>query len=47
MMARMKEQGHDVWYFENTEGGHALAANNIQSAKMMALEFTFLWEALR
>jgi prolyl oligopeptidase len=47
MMARMKEQGHDVWYFENTEGGHALAANNVQSAKMMALEFTFLWQALR
>jgi prolyl oligopeptidase len=47
MMARMKEQGHDVWYFENTEGGHALAANNVQTAKMMALEFTFLWEALR
>ncbi|MGA9367402.1 MAG: prolyl oligopeptidase family serine peptidase, partial [Steroidobacteraceae bacterium] len=47
MMARMKEQGHDVWYFENTEGGHALAANNGQAAKMMALEFTFLWEALR
>lgn len=47
MMARMKEQGHDVWYFENTEGGHALAANNVQAAKMMALEFAFLWEALR
>lgn len=47
MMARMKKQGHDVWYFENTEGGHALAANNVQAAKMMSLEFTFLWEALR
>lgn len=46
MMARMKEQGHDVWYFENTEGGHALAANNIQAARMAALELTFLWEAL-
>jgi prolyl oligopeptidase len=47
MMARMKEQGHDVWYFENTEGGHAGAANNVQVAKNLALEFTFLWRALR
>jgi prolyl oligopeptidase len=47
MMARMKEQGHDAWYFENTEGGHALSANNIQAAKIAALELTFLWEALK
>ena len=46
MMARMKEQGHDVWYFENTEGGHAGAANNVQVAKNLALEFAFLWRAL-
>jgi prolyl oligopeptidase len=47
MMALMKAQGHDVWYFENTEGGHALSANNIQAARIAALELTFLWEALR
>lgn len=47
MMARMKEQGHDVWYFENTEGGHALSANNLQAARIAALELTFLWESLR
>ena len=43
----MKDQGHDVLYYENTEGGHAGAANNEQRAKMIALEYTFLWNALR
>lgn len=47
MTARMQEQGHDVWYFENAEGWHTLAANNVQAAQMAALELTFLWEALR
>jgi len=28
---------------ENTEGGHAGAANNEQRAKMWALSWTFLW----
>ncbi len=46
MAARMKEQGHDVWYFENTEGGHSAAANNEQAARMFALEFAFLWDRL-
>ena len=30
MMARMKEQGHDVLYYENIEGGHGGAADNRQ-----------------
>jgi len=46
MVARMLEQGHDVLYFENTEGGHAGAANNAQTAYKIALEYTFLWDAL-
>jgi prolyl oligopeptidase len=46
MVARMLEQGHDVLYFENTEGGHAGAANNAQTAYKVALEYTFLWNAL-
>lgn len=46
MVARMLEQGHDVLYYENTEGGHAGAANNAQSAYKLALEYTFLWDAL-
>lgn len=46
MAARMSEQGHDVLYFENIEGGHGGAANNEQSAKMWAQAFTFLWKQL-
>ncbi len=46
MVARMKEQGHDVLYYENIEGGHAGAADNKQQAFMSALEFTFLWKQL-
>ena len=47
MFAKMKEQGSDVLYFENTEGGHAGAANNAQRAKMTALGYTFLLNALK
>jgi len=43
MAARMMEQGHDVLYFENIEGGHGGAANNEQRANLVALENTFLW----
>lgn len=46
MAARMREQGHDVIYFENTEGGHGAAANNEQSARMWAQTFSFLWRRL-
>jgi prolyl oligopeptidase len=46
MVARMKEQGHDVLYYENVEGGHAGAANNRQRAFMSALGYTFLWKQL-
>jgi prolyl oligopeptidase len=46
MAARMREQGHDVLYYENIEGGHAGAADNRQRADMMALEFSFLWQQL-
>jgi prolyl oligopeptidase len=46
MVARMTEQGHDVLYFENIEGGHGAAANNEQAARMWAQTFTFLWREL-
>jgi prolyl oligopeptidase len=47
MVARMIEQGHDVLYWENTEGGHGGAANNAQRATMSALAWTFLWNELQ
>ncbi|HLX64703.1 MAG TPA: prolyl oligopeptidase family serine peptidase [Planctomycetota bacterium] len=47
LYAKMKDMGHDVLYYENTEGGHGGAANNEQRARMHALEFTFLLNELR
>jgi prolyl oligopeptidase len=47
MAARMREQEHDVLYWENTEGGHAGAANNEQTATMWALTYTFLLMQLK
>lgn len=46
MMARMMEQGHQVLYYENIEGGHGGAADNSQAAHMQALAYTFLWQQL-
>ncbi len=47
MAARMREYGHDLLYWENTEGGHAGAADNAQIARMWALTWTFLRRQLR
>ncbi|QNM98321.1 prolyl oligopeptidase family serine peptidase [Chitinimonas koreensis] len=48
MMARMQQElgVKNAWYYENMEGGHAGAANNLQKADMSALEYTFLWQML-
>lgn len=46
MVARMKEQGHDVLYYENIEGGHGGAADNKQLAYMYALDYVFLIKTL-
>jgi len=47
MAAKMRDQGHDVLYWENMEGGHAGAANNEQTATMWALTYTFLLTQLK
>jgi prolyl oligopeptidase len=47
MVARMKDQKHDVLYYENIEGGHSGAADNKQAAFMSALAYTFLWQQLK
>jgi prolyl oligopeptidase len=46
MVARMLEQGHDVRYYENIEGGHGAAADNEQLAFKWAMVFEFLWRTL-
>jgi len=47
MAARMIEFDQPVLYWENVEGGHGGAADNAQRARMMALEYSFLWRQLR
>jgi len=47
MVARMEAMGHKVYYYENTEGGHAAAATNTQRAMRYALVYGFLWMQLR
>jgi prolyl oligopeptidase len=47
MMAKMKDLGFDVRYYENIEGGHSGAADNAQAAHMNALAYTFLWQKLK
>jgi len=46
MAAKMEVQGHDVLFYENTEGGHAAAANHAQAAEMNALTFVYLEQKL-
>ncbi|MBK7531805.1 MAG: S9 family peptidase [Piscinibacter sp.] len=46
MVARLREYGHPVLYYENIEGGHGGAADNEQRATLQALEFTYLWQQL-
>ena len=46
MVAKMRDMGHDVTYYENIEGGHGGAADNAQSAFMWALVYEFLWREL-
>ena len=41
MVARLREQGHRVDYYENVEGGHGGAADNAQRAFQWALVFEF------
>ncbi len=47
MVAKMEAQGHPVYYFENTEGGHGSGAVNKQTATVTALQYAYLWMMLR
>jgi len=46
MVARMTEQGHDLLYYENIEGGHGGAADNKQAAYMFAMAYAFFAKQL-
>jgi len=42
MAARMAAMGHDVYYFENTEGGHGSGTTPEQQALSWAVTYTYL-----
>ncbi len=46
MAAKMMAQGHPVLFYENTDGGHAAAADHRQSAEMWGLSFVYLAQKL-
>ncbi|MGV6802114.1 MAG: prolyl oligopeptidase family serine peptidase [bacterium] len=46
MAAKMEAYGHDFLYYENTEGGHAASANRNQTAKRLALQYTYFLRQL-
>jgi len=42
MVAKMNDLGYKIYYFENTEGGHAGASTNEQRAQMNAQLYSYL-----
>jgi len=46
MAHKMMEQGHKIYYYENTEGGHGAASNNKQVAHKVALRNVYLYKML-
>jgi len=46
MAAKMMDQGHEVLYFENVEGGHGAGVTPEQQAESIALSFAYLHQQL-
>ena len=47
MAAKMQtKEIPDVWFFEDTQGGHSAASDNKQIAAVRALTYRFMWRAL-
>ena len=46
MVAKMENLGHEVYYYENIEGGHAGAADNNQAAELKSMTYAYLLERL-
>ena len=45
--ALLERSGHDVVYFENTEGGHGSGVTPEQQSTMYAVTYGYLWNQLR
>ena len=46
-VARLEELGYPVLFYENTDGGHSAAANLKETARRLALEYTYLSRKLK
>ncbi|CAM2149455.1 prolyl oligopeptidase [Pararobbsia alpina] len=47
MAAKMQAQGHsDIWYYEETQGGHGATPDPRDAARSTALVYAFLWETI-
>ncbi len=47
MVARMQAFGHEnVWYWENTDGGHGAGSDALERAAYDAMTYGFLWTCL-
>jgi prolyl oligopeptidase len=46
MAKRMEDQDHRFLYYENIDGGHCAAANLKETAKLIALQCTYLTQQL-
>ena len=44
--AKLKAQGHEYYYFEDTVGGHSGGVDNEQRAKLQALQYVYLMRRL-
>ncbi|MBA4000450.1 prolyl oligopeptidase family serine peptidase [Brevundimonas sp.] len=44
--AQLEALGHEVLFYENTDGGHAAGANLRETARRLALEYTYLTRRL-
>jgi len=46
MAAKMEEFGAKIYFYENTEGGHGRAADQVQRAMMYGMEYNYLGKML-
>lgn len=47
MVAKMIDMGYPVYYYENTEGGHAGSSTNEQTARSTAMQYSYLLMKLK
>ena len=47
MAAKMIGQGHPIFFYENTEGGHGGGMSNDQRAYSAAIQYTYFWKMLK